>query len=207
MEVFLESVTQKEKFRIAANKLLNQCFLLKKYEATKDEYIFVIQHRAYFSQYFDLLGYELQINEQLGVIALTNNFGTGRLGLKKGETILLLIFRLLFIEKKKELSQNSETVVLMEEVQEKYSLLKVKNRPSIDKTLLRDSIRLFKRYNLLQPLDSDVTQGDCRIRLLPSLMFALDNEDVGSYYDGIMKKTQQYINGGKIDDDETTDED
>ena len=31
-EILNESVAQKEKFRIAANKLLNQCFLLKKKE-------------------------------------------------------------------------------------------------------------------------------------------------------------------------------
>ncbi len=154
MDIFLESVTQKEKFRSAANKLLNQCFLLKKLESTRTDYVFAVQHRAYFAQYFELLGYELQFNEQQGVIGLSNNFGTGRLGLKKGETILLLIFRLLYIEKRKELSQNSETVVLMEEVHEKYSILKVKSRPSIDKTILRDSIRIFRRYNLLQPLNS-----------------------------------------------------
>ena len=38
-KVFEESVAQKEKFRVAANKLLNQCFLLKKKEDTRKEYV------------------------------------------------------------------------------------------------------------------------------------------------------------------------
>ena len=40
-EILNESVAQKEKFRIAANKLLNHCFLLKKREDTKKDYFFV----------------------------------------------------------------------------------------------------------------------------------------------------------------------
>lgn len=39
-----------------------------------------------------------------GVVALTSQQGTGRLRLKKIESILLLILRLLYIEKRKELS-------------------------------------------------------------------------------------------------------
>ena len=37
-EILEESAVQKEKFRVAANKLLNHCFLLWKREDTKKEY-------------------------------------------------------------------------------------------------------------------------------------------------------------------------
>jgi len=204
MEIFTESAIQKEKFRSAANHLLNKCFLLKKNEDTRNDYVFVLQHRQKFVEYFDLLGYSLLINENSGVISLTNEFGTGRLRLKKGESIILLIFRLLYIEKRKTLSLNQETVVLMEEVHDKYNLLKVKSKPSIDKSALRESIRIFKRYNLLKPLDSDVTLGECRIKLYPSIMFALSNADIGTYYESITEKAVKYINGGANDDDEET---
>ena len=66
-EILNESVAQKEKFRIAANKLLNQSFLLKKKEDTKKDYIFVKQNLELFVPYFDLLGYDLKINEDQGV--------------------------------------------------------------------------------------------------------------------------------------------
>ena len=169
MEIFTESAIQKEKFRSAANHLLNKCFLLKKNEDTRNDYVFVLQHRQKFVEYFDLL-----------------------------------IFRLLYIEKRKTLSLNQETVVLMEEVHDKYNLLKVKSKPSIDKSALRESIRIFKRYNLLKPLDSDVTLGECRIKLYPSIMFALSNADIGTYYESITEKAVKYINGGANDDDEET---
>lgn len=109
-EVFDESVAQKEKFRVTANKLLNQCFLLKKKEDTRREYVFVRQNKEMFIPYFDLLGYDLKINEEQGVIGLVSQFGTGRLSLGRYESIFLLILRLLCIEKRKELATFSEEV-------------------------------------------------------------------------------------------------
>ena len=116
-EELMESVSEREKFRIAANKLLNQCFLLKKKEDTRKDYIFVRENKELFSQYFDLLGYKVRINEDQGVIALAGDYETGRLQLTKLESIELLILRLLYIEKRKEISSSYEdVVVLMEEI-------------------------------------------------------------------------------------------
>lgn len=47
-EELMESAAQKDRFRVAANKLLNQCFLLRKREDTKKEYVFVRQNRELF---------------------------------------------------------------------------------------------------------------------------------------------------------------
>lgn len=76
-EELIESAAQKEKFRVAANKLLNQCFLLRKREDTKKEYVFVRQNRELFLPFFDLLGYDLKINEDQGVIGIVNSSGRG----------------------------------------------------------------------------------------------------------------------------------
>ena len=68
MEIGLESSTQKDRFRIVANKLLNACFILKRKEDTRDDYFYIIQNQNYFVDYFDLLGYSIDVNESLGVI-------------------------------------------------------------------------------------------------------------------------------------------
>ena len=68
----------KEKFRMTANKLLNECFLLKCCEDTKKSYYYVLNHKELFASFFDLLGYEINIIEEFGMISLSNSFGTGR---------------------------------------------------------------------------------------------------------------------------------
>ncbi len=198
-EILEESVAQKEKFRVAANKLLNQCFLLKKREDTRKEYIFVRQNRELFVPYFDLLGYDLKINEDQGVIGIVNRFGTGRLSLGKYESIFLLILRLLYIEKRKELATFSEEVtVLMEEVREKYAMLKVKTRPMLDKGSERSMVSLFRRYNLIQNLDSDVNQPDARLVIYPSIIMAVPVENINEYFEMTERKLNEYA-GGKED--------
>ncbi len=204
MEILKESLIQKEKFRVAANKLLNNCFIVKKKEDTRNDYIFIIQNKDLFIEYFDLLGYRLEINDMQGVVALTSINGTGRLRLKKVESIVLLILRLLYIEKRKELSLNDEVVVLSDEIQQKYNMLKIETKLNLDKTMLRDNIRLFKRYNLVANLDSDVTMSDARIRIFPSILFALPNDNLTIMYEAINEKLNKYVNGGESNDEEET---
>lgn len=208
-EILSESTTQKERFRAAANKLLNQCFLLKKKEDTKREYIFVRQNREMFAEYFDLLGYEVKINEDQGVIALVNQFGTGRLSLNKYESILLLILRLMYIERRKELSAfSSEITVLMEEIREKYAMLKIKSKPMLDKSMEKRMVSLFRRYNLISNLDTDIHQADARIVIYPSVMMAVPVEDINSYYEMTEHKLAEYAGGyGDGESEEAADQD
>lgn len=204
MEILKESVIQKEKFRMTANKLLNHCFILKKKDDTRNDYIFIVQNRELFIEYFDLLGYKIEINEMQGVVALTNVAGTGRIRLRKIESIILLILRLLYIEKRKELILNEEVIVLSDEIHEKYNMLKIEAKTNIDKTVFRDTIRLFKRFNIVSNLDSDVTMSDARIKIYPSVLFAVPNDNLTLLYDAINEKLNKYVNGGEQNDDEET---
>lgn len=204
-EILNESAAQKEKFRTAANRLLNQCFLLKKKEDTRKDYIFVRQNINMFREYFDLLGYDIRLNEDQGVAALVNQFGTGRLSLNKSDSILLLILRLLYLEKRKELSTFSEEVtVIMEEIREKYSMLRIKSKPNMDKGMEKRMISLFRKYNIITNLDSDVNSADTRIIIYPSVLMAIPVENISEYYEAAEKRLQTYT-GGK--DNGETEED
>ena len=206
-DIFQASIQQKEKFRTAANKLLNSCFLLKKKEDTRKDYIFVKENREQFVMYFDLLGYDLLVNEDQGVIGLSNRNGTGRLELKKYESVLLLILRLLYIEKRKEISAFSEEVtVLMEEIRDKYALLKIKSKPYLDKGMEQRMVSLFRRYNLLQNQDSDITKADARIVIYPSIIMAVTVENINAYYDMTKHKLEEYTADKKGEDDGWDDE-
>jgi hypothetical protein len=207
MEIFAESQVQKEKFKIAANKLLNSCFIIKKKEDTRSDYIFILQNKEMFTEYFDLLGYSLVINETQGVIALNSSTGTGRLRLKKIESIILLILRLLYIEKRKDLSLTEEVMVLSEEIHQKYSMLKIQAKPNLDKTTFREAARLFKKYNMIFPIDRDVTMADARIKIYPSVLLAIPNDNLNNIYEAVNERLNQYAMGGESNDDEETGQD
>ena len=201
-EILNESVAQKDKFRVAANKLLNHCFLLKKREDTKKDYMFVKQNFDMFVTYFELLGYDLKLNEDQGVIGIVNQFGTGRVSLNKYNSIILLILRLLYIEKRKELATYSEEVtVLMEEIREKFAMLKIKSKPNLDKSMEKDFVKEFKKYNIIQNLDTDVNLADTRIVIYPSIIMAITVENVNDYYEMTMNKLKEYAENKDIETD------
>lgn len=202
MEIFNESLVQKEKFRVAANKLLNNCFIVKRIEKTRKDYMFIVENKELFIEYFDLLDYKIEINEIQGVVALVNVNGSSRLRLKKIESIILLILRLLYIEKRRELSLNEEVVVLADEIHQKYNMLNIEAKANIDKTAFRETVRLFKRYNIISNIDTDVSLSDARIKIYPSVLFAVANDNLTLMYDAINEKLDKYLNGGEQNDDE-----
>ena len=178
MEIFNESSQLKEKFRKTANKLLNHCFILKRKPETKEDYFFIHTHKSYFIEYFDLLGFNIKIDESYGVISLESSVNSGRINLKKIESIILLILRLLYIEKSKEIRLEEDVVILIEDVHGKYNALNISSKPTLDKTTIKDCIRLFKKYNLVMNLDREVVNYDSRLKIYPSILFALTNENI-----------------------------
>ncbi len=191
MSIELPEGVSREKFKNTMNRLLNGCFLLKCSDATKSDYLYVIANKELFSGYLDLLGYELVINEEYGVVTLNNPAGTGRIHFSKRDSIILLILRLLYIEKKKELSQSDDIIVRMEEIYDKYNLLKLKQR--LGKAVLQTAIGRFRRLNLIEALDR-IDAGNMEVRLLvyPSILFAVTANSLEEMYALAQDKLEEY---------------
>ena len=193
----------KEKFRNASCKLLNECFLLKKHKDTTAEYFYVINNKDAFVEYFGILGYELTIDEQYGVIGLNNTTGTGRIHLSKIESILLLILRLLYIEKRRELSQSEDVIIISDEIYDKYNMLKLKR---LNKSVMRQALGKFQGYHLLGRLDPDVANPSTRIIIYPSIFLAITVSSLEDMYNVAKEKLEKYESGGDVyDSDENTD--
>ena len=202
LELIGNSSSQKERFSKAANNLLNHCFILKKKEDTRLDYIYIKDNKEQFALVFDLLGYDLRIDEDIGLISIFNRNGTGRLQFTKFESIMFLIFRLLYLEKRNDLSTSGDNVtVTVQEIRDKYNVLKIKNKQKLDKYSERMIIALFKRYNLIRNLTSDITQGDTRIEIYPSIMIAIPNEGITHLYENVKERLTEYEGG---DDDADT---
>lgn len=202
----------KERFRTAMNRLLNECFLLKRCKDTQSDYLYILANKDLFGNFLDFLGYELLINEEHGVISLNNPAGTGRIHLSKLDSILLLILRVLYIERKKELLQTEDIIVLIEEIYDKYQLLKLKQR--LRKDILQSVLGKFRRMHLIQNLDRmDGGDMECRLLIYPSILFAITANSLEEIYTQAQDKLEEYKKGGEDSDGnddadiEETDED
>lgn len=196
MELF-EGMLQKDRdeFRRVCNKLMSTCFICKQNADSKSEYYFILRQRPVFERYLDVLGYTLEINEEYGVVQLVNRENYNHAHLKLYESIILLILRILYDEKKRELSL-SDVVINVGDIQEKYLSLKIREK-QIDKTTMNNALRLFKRYNLVALLDKDLFQEDSRIVIYDSILMAVRVEDIKRVSDMIAL----YRKGGTSNED------
>lgn len=185
MELF-EGMLQKDRdeFRRVCNKLMSLCFIVRRNETTKSDYYFILRMKEVFLRYLDVLGYTLEINEEYGVIQLVNRENYNHLNLKLYDSIILLILRILYDEKKRELSL-TDVVVNLGDIQEKYLSLKIREK-QIDKTTMNNALRLFKRFNLVELLDKDLLQEDARIIIYDSILMAVRVEDIKRVNDMIL---------------------
>ena len=183
-----------------ANYLLNNCFLIGNVDSTREKYYYVINHEESFRQLFQPIGYTLVIHRNLRVVQLINNHGTGRLALKKYESIMLLIFRLLYVEKRESLSTSEDKVVVtVEEIKNEYEKLNLPRK--FDKVLLEDSLRNIKRYNLVQPLDK-LLDMDAPIQVYASVMLAMPDITISTAYEQTSKLLAQYVNSDEEEEND-----
>lgn len=172
-----------------ANYLLNNCFLIGNVDSTREKYYYVINHEESFRQIFQPIGYTLVVHRNLRVVQLINNHGTGRLALKKYESIMLLIFRLMYVEKRESLSTSEDKIVVtVGEIKNEYEKLNLPRK--FDKVLLEDSLKNIKRYNLVQPLDK-LQDMDAKIQIYSSVMLAMPDTTITKAYEQTSKLLSQ----------------
>ena len=193
----------KDEFTRICNRLLSQCFLCKKNEATRADFYFIMKYKEKFTQYLSILGYRLEINEEYGVVQLVNMQNYNRYNMKLFESIILLILRILYDEKKRELSISDEVIINMGDIHEKFMSLKIRDK-MMDKTTLRNAISTMRRFQLVETLDKDLANEDARLIIYDSILMAVRVEDIRTAYEKLdhyrkSGKSNEEIDAGEID--------
>ena len=184
------TVTQQNQFKDAVNKLLASTFLSRDKRDNKESYYFLMSYKEVFDEFFKILGYEVILDMPTGSVMLVGASAQNTLKLKRDESIVLLILRLLYHEKMKDTSLNENIVCQVSDIHEKYDYLEIKKK--LNKTDLINSLRLFRRYNLIE-VTGYLTSSACRIVILPTILMAIKSEDITEVYNTIMKISQEEV--------------
>ncbi len=175
---------QKATFKDIANKLLASTFLARDKKDNKDDYYFVVSYKEVFDEFFAILGYEVKLDQGVGSIMLKSDQNTGFLKLRRDETIILLILRILYHERLKETSLNENVVITVLDIHEKYNFLEIKKR--INKTDLVSALRLFRRFNLIETI-GDITMSNTKVVIMPTILYAINTEEITEVYNTVSR--------------------
>lgn len=131
-----------------ANYLLNHCYIMGEVEETRDRYYYAINHLEELKKLFIQLGYTLAFHPApLKIIMLVNEYDGTQAKLSKYESIVLLICRLLYLQKREKLSTDANRVIVtVEEIQAEYQKMNLPRK--LDRNTLESVMRTLKDYNL-----------------------------------------------------------
>ena len=174
--------TQKNTFADICNKLLANTYLARDKRDNKEAYYFIVSYKDLFEEYFKLMNMQLVLNRDLGTVTLENANTQTILKLKRDESIVLLIIRLLYHEKLKETSINTNVVASINDLHAKYDMLEIKRK--INKTDLISMLRLFRKYNLIEPM-GDINNPSTQFIIFPTILEALKTEQIDAVYNTI----------------------
>lgn len=191
-----EQLNQRERddFARIVNRLLTSTFLVKQQEDSRRDYYFVERNEAVLAGYLKLIRWELVVDRTYGLAQVLNRQGGTRLQLRLMESVLLLILRLIYDEKRRELTVTDEIVCQVQEIHDKALSLRVRERGVVEKKYLRDAFAIFRRFALVEVMDEDITDPHCRVKLFPTLLFAVKLDGLQELHD----RLTAYAEGGEL---------
>jgi hypothetical protein len=183
--------TQQQQFKDTANKLLASTFLSRDKRDNKESYYFLMSYKEIFDEFFKILGYEIILDMPTGSVMLEGASASHTLKLKRDESLILLILRLLYHEKIKETSLNDNIVISVSDIHTKYDYLEIKRK--LNKTDLVSALRLFRRYNLIE-VTGDLSTSSCKVVILPTILMAIKSEDITTVFNTINRIAAEEAN-------------
>ncbi len=185
-----------ETFQKICNQLLSCNYLSRDKKDNTKQYYFVVNYKQFFDEFFAILGDEVIINNELGCIQLKNNYSQGSLKLKKEETYIILILRILYQEKLINTTLNNTVQITIDEIHNKYQSFGFKRK--IFKTELLSALRLFKKYNIIDNL-GDMQMSSTKLLIFSTITLLIPVMNIQECYNYIIQ-----LENGKGDEiDET----
>ncbi len=192
------NTSQRNLFTRTCLKLLSTGFLARDKMDNKEMYYFLLSYKKYFDEYFGIINYEINLDRENGAIQLTHADNSNLLRLKKEETIILLILRILYHQHLADTSVNDNIIIKIDELHQYYESLELKKK--INKTDLVRILRMYKKFNLIEPI-GDITKSNSKIIIFPTILLAINTTAINDVYDLISRI--EYQQGS--DTDEKTD--
>ncbi|MDR1950036.1 MAG: DUF4194 domain-containing protein [Spirochaetaceae bacterium] len=161
-------------FRDSLKTLLSKTFIIRGKEREEELYDFTIRNMPIFDAWFSCMDAKIIKDESLGVIAFRGGSGT-RLRLGREETCALLVFRLLYEEKRAELSLSAFPTVTVLDFVQKYDAM---TNDHLKKTRLIEIQRRLQALKLIETTSADPSDMDGMIILYPSLAISVDRDSI-----------------------------
>jgi len=161
-----------ERFKTATRTLTSKTFIIRGIERERELYNFAIRNIALLDAWFSCMDVSLARDESLGVIAFRGS-GNTRLFFSREEICAALVLRLLYEDKKLEVSLTAFPVITIAGFQQKYNAV---TGDEIKKTALINVLRRLSSCKLIALETQDYSDPEGLIQLYPSIPLSIGRD-------------------------------
>jgi hypothetical protein len=159
-----------ERFSSALNIFTSKTFIIRGIEKERELYDFTVRNIALFDAWFSCMNAALARDESLGVVAFRGS-GTTRMHFTKEEICAALTLRLLYEDKKYEVSLAAFPLARIGDFQQKYNAM---TGEEIKKTALINVLRRLSSCKLISVETEDYADPEGIIQLYPSIPMSIN---------------------------------
>jgi hypothetical protein len=159
-----------ERFKTAVQILTSKTFIIRGIDKEQEYYDFAIRNIKLFEAWFSCMDADIVRDESLGVIAFRGS-GNTRFYFSKDEICAVLVLRLIYEEKRLEVSLTKFPTITIREFQDKYN---AQTGEEIKKTALTKVISRLSSCKLISVESHENFNPEGIIILYPSIPLSLD---------------------------------
>ena len=161
-----------ERFRAAIRMLTTKTFIIRGLEKERDLYHFTIRNISLFEAWFSCMDVALVRDESAGVIAFRGS-GGNRLFFSREEICAVLVLRMIYEDKKLEVSLTAFPIVSIAGFQQKYNAT---TGEDIKNTALINVLRRLVSCKLIGLESKDYADPEGLIQLYPSIPLSVNRD-------------------------------
>jgi len=159
-----------ERFKAATQMLTSKTFIIRGIDKERELYDFTVRNAALFDAWFSCMNASIVRDESMGVVAFRGS-GNTRIHFSKDEICAVLVLRLLYEDKKLEVSLTKFPIVSVRDFQDKYNAM---TGEEIKKTALGRVLSRLSSCKLVSVESGDYTDPEGIIQLYPSIPLSID---------------------------------
>ncbi|SMP42339.1 DUF4194 domain-containing protein [Fibrobacter sp. UWB10] len=169
-------------FKKSCRRLLKETFIVRdKDDDNRKLFFFIKANEALFSDYLNLMGFELVVKDN-GIVMLQNNDSNvviSKQKFSKFQSIILCCLWTLYMDKVQSGSLSKQITVSFPELNAELEKFEFKGAFDIKRDI-KTALQLFARYNLIF-VNWNAPDNERVIVLYPSIQFALDESEFAAF--------------------------
>ncbi len=183
------SLGEKNQFGSIVNTILLKGFIVRDIFDPKEKiikisptYRFIEKNYELINSYLSFANWRIEKDTILGVVALLNENNENHFRLDRETSLLIFTLRLIYETERDQSSSTSEAIYLTTQSLVRTMLehgILLPNKKLTGRNLAK-SLRFLVQHNILNKVSGNYDEGNVAFYILPSIVYALDNEKVAA---------------------------